>query len=176
MRWFELEVDVSGLDQLGDLSEMVFGACEGLQSEHAGRQLAVRVRLVGASKLHAPLSGAIARDNLSDTLSSKMRDLGGVWLESIKVETTTPRTAKVRGNLELPLGTLREVVSDIESEPALQKQLLKSLEELGRKARGPLSQTDWQLWNESGQSQEFARLLGQAEQLLEAWVTEDESL
>ena len=93
---------------------------------------------------------------------------------AIRVETRAPRSAGQRPDLELPLGTLREIVSDIRGEPALQKQLLKSLEELGRKARGALSATDWQLWTETGQTDEFTRLLGQAEQLLEAWVVEDE--
>ena len=176
VRWYEIPVDVSELDMLVDLSDLVCGACEGLLNDQAGRQLAVRVRLTGASKLHTLLADSIARERISETLSSKLRDLGSMWLESIRVETRTPRSAQQRPDLELPLGTLREIASDIQSEPALQKQLLKSLEELGRKARGALSATDWQLWNETGQAGEFTRLLGQAEQLLEAWVVEDEVL
>ncbi|MCC6510998.1 MAG: DNA repair exonuclease [Pirellulaceae bacterium] len=175
VRWFELDVDVSNIDMLADLSEMVCGACEGLQAQHADRQLAVRVRFTGASKLHSHLAGSIARGHVADALAAKLRDIGSLWLESIKVETQAERSASPRGDLELPLGTLREIVADIHAEPAMQKQLLKSLDELGRKARGALSQTDWPLWSETGQSAEFTRLLGQAEQLLEAWVAEDET-
>ena len=175
VRWYEMPVDVSELDMLVDLSDLVCGACEGLLTEQTGRQLAVRVRLTGASKLHTLLADSIARERISATLSSKLRDLGSLWLESIRVETRAPRSASQRPDLELPLGTLREIVSDIRGEPALQKQLLKSLEELGRKARGALSATDWQLWTETGQTDEFTRLLGEAEQLLEAWVIEDET-
>jgi DNA repair exonuclease SbcCD nuclease subunit len=176
VRWFELEVDVSGIDVLGDLSEMVCGACEGLKLEHTQRQLAVRVRFTGASKLHAHLAGTMARQHVADSLSAKMREIGSVWLESIKVETQTQKSSQPRGDLELPLGTMREIVADIYSEPSLQRQLLKSLDELGRKARGALSQADWPLWNETEGTTEFTRLLGQAEQLLEAWVAEEETL
>lgn len=175
LRWFELPVDVSALDMLADLGELVCGACEGLEAENTGCPLAVRIRFTGASKLHAQLAGTLARERISEAIAAKLRDLGPLWLESVKVETTAPRTACPRPDLELPLGTLREIAADIRSEPNLQKQLLKSLEELGRKVRGPLSQTDWQLWNDETQSQEFARLLGQAEQLLEAWVVEDDA-
>jgi DNA repair exonuclease SbcCD nuclease subunit len=175
LRWFEIPVDVSQLDLLSDLTEMVCGACEGLLAEHADRQMAVRVRLTGASKLHAHLVDVFARDRIGETLASKLREIGSLWLESLKVDTRAPQAAQPRPDLQLPLGTLREIVADIRQEPALQKQMLKSLEELGRKARGALSKTDWQLWNESGQSADFARLLDNAEQLLEAWVTEDDA-
>lgn len=175
LRWFELPVDVSGLDMLADLGELVCGACEGLESENRGCPLAVRVRFTGASKLHTQLAGTLARDRISDAIATKLRDLGPLWLESVKVETTAPRAVNPQPDLELPLGTLREIAADIRTEPSLQKQMLKALEELGRKVRGPLSQAEWQLWNEDSQTQEFARLLGQAEQLLEAWVAEDDS-
>lgn len=175
MRWFELPVDICELDMLSDLSELVCGACEGLLAEHGGCHLAVRVRLTGRSKLHCHLAGTMAREHVADNLSNKLRDIGCLWLESLKIETQAQSVSQPRADLELPLGTLREIVADIDSEPGLQKQLLKSLEELGRKARGALSETDWQLWNEAGQSAEFSRLLGQAEQLLEAWVVEDDT-
>lgn len=175
LRWFEIPVDVSQLEMLSDLGEMVCGACEGLLAEHTGREMAVRIRLTGASKLHAHLADSLSKERVCEALSSKLREVGSLWLESLKIDTRTPPVAVPRTDLQLPLDTLREIVSDIRSEPALQKQVLKSLEELGRKARGALSKTDWQLWNESGQSADFTRLLDQAEQLLEAWVTEDDA-
>ncbi|MGN6544112.1 MAG: metallophosphoesterase family protein, partial [Aureliella sp.] len=174
LRWFEIPVDVTQLEMLSDLSEMVCGACEGLLAEHAGRQLAIRIRLTGASKLHAQLADSFAKERVCESLSGKLREVGSLWLEALKIDTRTPAVAVPRGDLQLPLDTLREIVADIRGEPALQKQVLKSLEELGRKARGALSKTDWQLWNESGQGADFTRLLDQAEQLLEAWVTEDD--
>ena len=175
LRWFELPVDVSEQEMLADLGEMVCGACEGLAAENSGCPLAIRIRFTGASKLHAHLAGSVARQRVAETIGAKLLELGPLWLESIRVETSSPRGKSSPPDLELPLGTLREIVSDIRSEPNLQKQLLKSLEELGRKVRGPLSQSDWQLWNDQMQAQEFARLLGQAEQLLEAWVVEEDA-
>ncbi len=175
VRWFELPVDVSLLDSLADLSEMVCGACEGLQQQHADHQLAVRVRFEGSSKLHTHLAGTLARQNVADMLADKMRDIGTIWLESVKVDTRAEQAVLPKGDLQLPLATLHEIVADIRTEPALQKHLLKALEELGRKARGPLSQADWPLWSETDGNAEFSRLLGQAEQLLEAWVAEDDA-
>ena len=174
VRWYELPVDVSLIDSLTDLGEMVCGACEGLQQQNADHHLAVRVRFSGASKLHAQLAGTVARQNLADMLAEKMRDIGTIWLESVKIETQAQRALQPKSDLQLPLDTMRELVSDIRSEPALQKQLLKSLEELGRRVRGPLSGADWPLWSETDGTAEFTRLLGQAEQMLEAWVTEDD--
>lgn len=175
VRWFELPVDVSLIDSLSDLGEMVCGACEGLVQDNIDRHLAVRVRFSGASKLHGQLATSVARQNIAAMLADKMREIGTIWLESVKVETQAERTALPKGDLQLPLDTMREIVSDIRNEPALQKHLLKSLEELGRKARGPLSQADWPLWSETEGTAEFNRLLGQAEQLLEAWVAEDDA-
>lgn len=175
VRWFELPVDVGPIDSLADLGEMVCGACEGLLQNNGGRHLAVRVRFSGASKLHGQLATSVARHNITAMLADKMRECGTIWLESVKVETQAERTAARMGDLQLPLDTLREMVADIRDEPALQKHLLKSLEELGRKARGPLSAADWPLWSETEGTTEFHRLLGQAEQLLEAWVAEDDA-
>ncbi len=149
VRWFELPVDVSMLDSLSDLGEMVCGACEGLQQKNPDRHLAVRVRFSGESKLHAQLASSVARQNISAMLAEKMREIGTIWLESVKVETQVQRAALPKGDLQLPLDTLREITDDVRNEPALQKHLLKSLEELGRKARGPLSQADWPLWSET---------------------------
>lgn len=175
VRWFELPVDVSLIDSLSDLGEMVCGACEGLLQNNRDRQLAVRVRFFGASKLHGQLATLVARQNIAAMLADKMREIGTIWLESVKVETQAERTPVRTGDLQLPIDTMREMVRDIRDEPALQKQLMKSLEELGRKARGPLSAADWPLWSETEGTAEFHRLLGQAEQLLEAWVAEDDA-
>lgn len=175
VRWFEVAVDASHIDTLGDLTERASAACESLLSQQEGRQLAIRVRIAGSSKLHTPLSDSVTRERVAAALGDRLRGMGSLWLESVRVETRAPRATRPQPDLELPLGTLGEIVRDIHAEPALQKQLLKSLEELGRKARGALSQTDWPLWKENGQEAEFARLLGQAEQLLEAWVTEEDA-
>lgn len=175
VRWFEIAIDVSRAQLLSEVSELVRSACEGLLAEHCGRQLAVRLRITGASKLHTHLADSIARARVAESVAENLRELGPLWLESVKVETRPPQVRQACPDLELPLGTLREIVADIRGEPALQKQLLKSLEELGRKARGALSATDWQLWSESGQTVEFTRLLGEAEQLLQAWVVEEDS-
>ncbi len=175
VRWFVLPVDVSAQERLSDLSEMVRGACEGLMIDHPDRQLAVRVRFTGASALHSRLADIVARERLSETIASKISEIGSVWLESIRVETTMPNRVQRMGDLDLPLGTLKEIVDDARNEPALQRELQRSLEELGRKARGALSQTDWPLWKEEGHNEELKRLIGQAEQLLYAWITEDES-
>ena len=175
VRWFELPVDVSLIDSLSDLGEMVCGACEGLQQQNADQHMAVRVRFSGASKLHAQLSTSVARQNVAAMLADKMREVGTIWLESVKVDTQAQRAALPSSDLQLPLDTMHGIVEDIRNEPALQKHLLKSLEELGRKARGPLSQAEWPLWSETEGTAEFTRLLGQAEQLLEAWVAEDDA-
>lgn len=178
VRWFDVELDISKLESLSELAELAGAACEQFSPEQhscgqSDRHVAIRLRLTGAAPLHASLAGLTVRQRIAEAVSVLLREMGSLWLETVKIQTRAPAMRQQRGDCELPLGTLQEIVKDIHSEPNLQKQLMKSLEDLGRKARGALSATDWQLWNETDQSREFARLLDQAEQLLGAWVVED---
>ena len=151
------------------------GNAQHRRSESSARHIAIRLRLTGAAPLHAALAGSTTRQHVAEAISAQLREMGSIWLETIKFQTHAPTVRQQLGDCELPLGTLQEIVKDIHSEPNLQKQLMKSLEDLGRKARGALSATQWQLWNDTDNSQEFARLLDQAEQLLGAWVVEEPS-
>ncbi len=175
VRWLELPVDLQGMDMLSDLTEFVSGACEHLRGTHPDRHLAVRVRLSGPSKLHSHLAGQVARQHITSIIQERMHSIGSMWLEKVKFETVPEQRATTRADMQLPLGTMRKIVEEIHEQPAIQKEMMKVLAELERRAAPVLRNTEWQLWREANDSKELLRLVTQAEQLLEAWVGEDEA-
>ncbi len=71
LRWKRLSLDLNGLDSLDALRERFRDAVDNLLDEAQGREVAVRVELVGRTKLCSELRQA--RDEL------RLRDLFGEW-------------------------------------------------------------------------------------------------
>lgn len=167
LRWHEVRVDIAALDYLGDIEDVVEAQSMPLREAAEGRTLALRIRLQGATKLHADLTRSGAVEKLTDSLASRLADLGDIWLESVKVASRPARIAS-SADLDRPLQYLHQIAEELRTESNEREELLSVLEDLLRKSRMELSEVDWPLVDDKQQSEELSRLLSMAEGLLVA--------
>ncbi len=114
-RWAVCAVDLAGAASEGEMLDRVRGGLEGELARAAGRPLAARLRLHGASPLHAGLTGD------ADRWREELRALGNgfgrgaLWIESVRFETRP--AADLAGALarEDALGGLLRTVRDLEA-------------------------------------------------------------
>jgi DNA repair protein SbcD/Mre11 len=165
VRWHELAVDLSEVELLGDIEDLLLPAAEPLVESAEGRPLAVRIRLTGSTALHGHLTTLGTLDKLADSLALRLRELGEVWLEKIKLDTHPPQK-NLTAELDLPLKYLSQVADDLTSDQGLRSQLLESIEELLRKSRQELLAVDSPLVSDSGRDAELTRLLAAAQELV----------
>lgn len=173
LRWHELSIGIDDLDYLGDIEDLVATHAVQLSDAAAGRAMAVRVRLQGASKLHADLTRAGAIDKLTEVLGARLADIGEIWLEAIRV-SSRPARASVSADLDLPLKYISQVAGELREEGPDREEVSQVLEELLRKSRVELAEVGWPLVSAQEQASELNRLLGMAEDLLVARLVADE--
>ena len=104
--WLEREIDVSDIPSLPNIEESIAEAFQSAQEE-AGESLAI-VRLL--LKGQTPLSPALHRD--AEDLRTDWLDLAneqGVWLEKVKVLTTTPQAPTSKAAPNLPSELLQDL-------------------------------------------------------------------
>jgi hypothetical protein len=153
------------VELLGDIEDLLLPAAEPLVESAEGRPLAVRIRLTGSTALHGHLTTLGTLDKLADSLALRLRELGEVWLEKIKLDTHPPQK-NLTAELDLPLKYLSQVADDLTSDQGLRSQLLESIEELLRKSRLELLAVDSPLVLDSGRDAELSRLLAAAQELV----------
>lgn len=173
LRWHELSLDLQPLDYVGDIAELVECHVAELLASCDGRPLALRIRVEGATKLHANLTRLGTVEKLNDALALQLREFGDIWLESLKV-ATRPAGEKSSADHDLPLKYLSQVADELRSDPIARQELIVALEELLRKSRMELAETHWPLVDDQQQEGELTRLLDMAENLLVARLVSEE--
>lgn len=167
IRWHEIELDVAELEYLRDIEDLLESKVCPLIDDAGGRPLAVRLKLVGATSLHAELTRFGTTDRLGEALSVRLKELGSVWLESIKV-ATTPYFQKSHDDVILPIKYLSQVAEICKTDAVVRDEMHAALEELLRKARSELAEYGWPLTQELQRETELDRLINQAEDMLVA--------
>ncbi len=167
LRWHLIDVDVSKLEHLRDIEECLPDLVLPLLEAADGRPLAVRTQLSGASALHRDLTSRGTVDQLTETLASRLAELGDVWLESVKV-ASTPYFDAPEEDLMLPLKYLSLVGKQCQEDPALREELGQVLEELLKNARSDLNGYDWPLADLARRDAELERCIRRAEEMLVA--------
>jgi DNA repair exonuclease SbcCD nuclease subunit len=168
VRWARVEVDAGACLTPDDVGEAVRGSVLAASKDAGPRLLAVRVVIGGATSAH----GALHRDPEAARalVQSAVLDAAGgtVWVERVVLETRVPRAAAAG----VPLGPLAELereLASLRSDPeALQAFLagVPGLSEVLRKIRPSAEEEAF------GPLHDSARLLSEAEALLEARLTE----
>jgi DNA repair protein SbcD/Mre11 len=137
VRWQVYERDVTGLSKHEELLDSFGEWLPSAIAEAEGRPLAVRVVLKGTSKLSDVLhrrADEVAYDFRSIAIQ---RSGGQVWLENVKVRTSSPRVIKATSESTAPdddpLESIRHVVESIRGDETLQESMLESLRPLWRK-------------------------------------------
>ncbi len=91
VRWAQTTVDASKLERLDDLYEMLVQPLPRMLDEAAGRPLALRLYVTGASKLHPQLHSRyeLIVDEIRAIINNHGQ--GQMWFENLKLATTALR-------------------------------------------------------------------------------------
>jgi DNA repair exonuclease SbcCD nuclease subunit len=129
-RWEVPSIDIAGLADEPALHEAVRAAVAPLAGACEGRPLALRLRLTGATGLHARLLAE--RERLTEDLQAVASTLSDqVYVEKLIVETRAPGAA---GGLGLPLTDLDEAFAAAAAGPEFRRDLAAHLELIRAKA------------------------------------------
>jgi DNA repair protein SbcD/Mre11 len=129
-RWECPSVDIAGLSDEAGLHDTVRAAVAPLVGACEGRPLALRLRLTGATKLHARLLAE--RERVTEDLQAIAATLSDqVWLEKLVIECRAPAVA---GTLGLPLADLEEAFAAAAQRPEFRRDLEAHLELIRSKA------------------------------------------
>jgi DNA repair protein SbcD/Mre11 len=116
-RWAVLTVDVSGIDDETIALRMIEESIRPIADQAAGRLLALRVRLTGASGLNRLLKAEPHR--FSDEIqAAAQRCHEDIWLERLRVETSDVATPRPPDDAALSVD-LSAMLDGIERDPAV---------------------------------------------------------
>ncbi|KAA5543230.1 DNA repair exonuclease [Roseiconus nitratireducens] len=133
VRWQQCTIDVSPLKHRDEICDR-YQSWLATQIDSAdGRLLVARVRLQGATRLHASLHQhqAALRADLQSISVAFGADQ--VWLEDVKVRTKLPAEGGVRAEMEGPLESFAHVVEELRQSSDLASVIGAELNPLGRK-------------------------------------------
>lgn len=117
VRWEECRVDAGGVEDEEELLDRVRQRLAEGTGQAAGRLRAVRVRLEGATPLHATLVGE------QESWAAKVRSLAfqvspeGLWVEQVAIATRPPLAWNPAQWADSPLGELIACVAELQAAP-----------------------------------------------------------
>ena len=159
VRWAQSEIDVTGCESVEDVMALTHRAFEEERDGAGGRLLAIRILLRGACHAHARI--ITKPEQFLNQLRILANDLGGVWLEQARIETTPgPRGDAAAGRED----ALRRLLIEARSQwdhPAELAKLAAELDPLKKKL--PPELLEELLLDDPAR---FRELLADAEQLL----------
>lgn len=141
LRWEQQTLNVSEFSDRDEIYDAYQSWLTDQLDQCEGRLLISRVRLTGESDLHASLHQTHA-SLISDLQAiSVAHGAGQVWLEDVKVRTSTPHTTAAKGglggasqaDLEGPLQSLSHVLESLRADDDLADKLQSQLESLHKK-------------------------------------------
>ncbi|MFW6077615.1 MAG: metallophosphoesterase family protein [Hyphomicrobiales bacterium] len=122
-RWEAPVIDIAGVSDEPGLHEAVRAAVAPLVAACDGRPLALRLRLTGATDLHARLLAE--RERFTEDLQAVASTLSDqVWVEKLVNDTRAPATA---APLDLPLADLEEAFAAATAAPGFRTELAERL-------------------------------------------------
>jgi exonuclease SbcD len=130
VRWAIETIDVSTVHDRQDLLPIIRARIDAAYGAADGRALAIRLRLLGATELHADLltEAAELREDIETLLASVAPD---IWLERLEVRTASPvLTSAVDPTIA---GNLRETIEELAADSWLVQRLAARLAEIRTK-------------------------------------------
>lgn len=118
MRWELAQVDISPVQQADEVLGCVSEQLAQLMLEAEGKPLAVRVELVGATKLHRELQAY--QDHWVHQVRGLALDVGQgqLWIEKVKLHTSSPARSGTAPPIdEAALGELTELFAQLRAQP-----------------------------------------------------------
>lgn len=164
LRWYELEVTMPQAASRDVALEAIEAALHHQLAQAGDRLLAVRLRLRGATTAHDALQANL--EQLVNDCRSLAGQLGGeqVWLEQVRLETTSPAEDPVLGDRIDGVGDVLRFVRGAATDPALLDGLRDELRGLQTKLKSDLREGPDPL--DFDQRETLAGLLPEIEELL----------
>lgn len=141
LRWFLIELDVSGCNSVPEIKPLLREQLEVLLADNPDSLLAVRIELTGQSELHETLRRAVhhVRAEMQSTCVVDGQDR--VWLEKVKLKTSLPQQANGPSDFTGPLKSLQHVADSWRQDETLLQVLQKELAALEGKLPKELGAT-----------------------------------
>lgn len=172
LRWATIEIDLQGAEDISDVFTCTREALDQLVTEHAPRLVAARVRLTGATDLHARLMTQTGQAEALSGIRQTANNLDDVWIEQVEFATLPPLDLS---KLHAEHSLLAELLSDVAAwreKPDIELAALSEhLQPLVKKAGVELSDAKVDLEDPDN----LRRWLQQAESLLLVGLTEEMS-
>lgn len=165
LRWERLVLSLSDVADERDFHRHVEAGLRDLLAQSDGRQLAVRIRLQGATSFHWQLCKDRERWTQDCRQLAYELESERVWVEKVEFRTSQPGTAS--DTWEGPVSEIVEVLEEMKSQPELLDNLLAPLEKLQRRTQRAFRDEEEQPWWEDSQE-----ILQQAGDLLLAQMRE----
>lgn len=165
LRWFELVIDLSEVEYLSEIEDLVEEAAVKQVAGIDDRSLAVRIQLTGATKLHAELTRPGTSNRLADNFANRLSAHFPIWIERVKL-ASRPFTTFDSDDLILPLQYMESVTDELQNNDNARKEIMADLAVLLKKAGAELTGYDWPLAMPDRQDPELLRIVQQAEDLL----------
>jgi DNA repair exonuclease SbcCD nuclease subunit len=130
VRWAAEDIDISTVHDRWDLLPVIRARIDAAYEAADGRALALRLRLLGSTALHAGLvtEAAELREDIETLLASIAAD---IWLERLDVRTMPPVVAS--GRDPTIAGNLRETIEELAADSWLRQRLAARLAEIRAK-------------------------------------------
>jgi len=118
-RWETCRVDSSRAETGDDLLDQLRERLDKLVDQADGRPLAVRVEVVGSSRVHQTVASEPLRwENEIRALGQDIGD-GNVWIEKVRLRTSPPVDIEAAQSIDGPIGELLRLVKESRSDPEL---------------------------------------------------------
>jgi len=140
LRWCLCEVDASGISDVDGVIDCIRTAIAAEVSRSEGRLLAVRVQVSGACAAHTAL--VADPHKWTAEVRSAATDLGDVWIEKVKFQTSLKVDLKAMLQRDDPLGRLVSAIHELDKKPELLDELASELDDLQRKLPAELRPGD----------------------------------
>jgi DNA repair exonuclease SbcCD nuclease subunit len=127
LRWEVCTIDVSGAETEDELVERIRRGLDEGAAMAEGRLRAVRVHLQGATPLCAALCAEA--DRWSGVVRALAFQVGGVWVEKLRLDVSPPPQVDRSQWADLPLGDLMEYVAEVKNSPEAQAALAGELKD-----------------------------------------------
>lgn len=134
VRWARVEVDVSGVPDIGGVCPRVSSALREAADNAEGRTLAVRIVLKGACSAHLALVGDPSR-LLAECTSVALQCGGDIWIEKVSVETTEPDERGIGEGGAAVAGLLERIRANRAEADAVLSPLKTGLDKLPNEVR-----------------------------------------
>lgn len=128
LRWSIRRMDISHIDSLKSLPDLVHGAFEDERRQAGGRPLAVRLVLEGETAFHAGLHENLG--HFAESFRAVAADIGDVWLEKVLLRTRKKISLNTSIAADSPVSALMKSIEGLELDASRLPGLVPEFEQL----------------------------------------------